>query len=108
MSATDMVTPSHSTLMPTLTKAQTIPVSWQIGRRPSAHSREFVRIWAIASFAAGDCSASYASASAVMRSEERRVGKECRARREQDEEKKKEIELRVCLQHADGRHRRET
>ena len=31
-----------------------MPVSWQIGRWPSAHMRELIRIWAIASFAAGD------------------------------------------------------
>ena len=36
----------------------TMPVSWQIGRCPCAHRRELVRIWAIASFAAGDCSRS--------------------------------------------------
>ena len=30
-----------------------MPVSWQIGRWPSAHMRELVRICAIASFAAG-------------------------------------------------------
>ena len=33
----------------------TMPVSWQIGRCPSAHMRELMRICAIASFAAGDC-----------------------------------------------------
>jgi hypothetical protein len=27
-----------------------MPVSWQMGRLPSAQRREFVRIWAIASF----------------------------------------------------------
>ena len=42
--------------MPAFTNTLTMPVSWQIGRRPSAHIREFVRICAIASFAAGDCS----------------------------------------------------
>ena len=35
-----------------------MPVSWQSGRCPSAHMREFVRICAIASFAAGLCSVS--------------------------------------------------
>jgi len=33
-------------------------VSWQIGRWPSAHMRELVRICAMASFAAADCSRS--------------------------------------------------
>jgi hypothetical protein len=61
-----MVTPSHFTSIPTLTNAHTMPVSWQIGRCPSAHMRELVRICAIASFAAGDSSARYASPSAVM------------------------------------------
>ena len=42
--------------MPTLTKTVTMPVSWQIGRLPSAHMRELIRIWAIASLAAGDSS----------------------------------------------------
>jgi hypothetical protein len=42
--------------MPALMKTFTMPVSWQMGRWPSAHMRELVRIWAIASFAAGDCS----------------------------------------------------
>ncbi len=46
------------TSMPTLRNMLTMPVSWQIGRLPSAHMREFVRICAIASFAAGDCSRS--------------------------------------------------
>ena len=58
MSAMDFVLRSHRTPIPTLTNATTMPVSWQIGRCPSAHIREFVRICAIASFAAGDCSAS--------------------------------------------------
>ena len=44
--------------MPIFRKTLTIPVSWQIGRRPSAHILELVRIWAIASFAAGPCSSS--------------------------------------------------
>jgi hypothetical protein len=35
-----------------------MPVSWQIGRWPSAHMRELIRICAIASFAAGDSSRS--------------------------------------------------
>src|SRR2546430_4585194 len=43
--------PPRSTLFPYTTLFRS---SWQIGRRPSAHSRELVRIWAIASFAAGD------------------------------------------------------
>ena len=42
--------------MPTLTNTTTMPVSWQIGRWPSAHRRELVRICAIASRAAGLCS----------------------------------------------------
>ena len=42
-----------STPMPTLTNTTTMPVSWQIGRCPSAHMRELVRIWAIASRADG-------------------------------------------------------
>ena len=42
--------------MPILRNTLTMPVSWQIGRRPSAHIFEFVRICAIASFAAGLCS----------------------------------------------------
>ncbi len=58
MSAIDIVAPFHCTSMPTFTNATTMPVSWQIGRCPSAHIRELVRICAIASFAAGDCSAS--------------------------------------------------
>jgi hypothetical protein len=36
----------------------TMPVSWQIGRWPSAHMRELIRICAIASLAAGDSSRS--------------------------------------------------
>ena len=43
---------------PHLMKTFTIPVSWQIGRCPSAHIRLLVRICAIASLAAGPCSAS--------------------------------------------------
>jgi len=39
--------------MPTLRKTTAMPVSWQIGRWPSAAMRELVRICAIASFAAG-------------------------------------------------------
>ena len=49
---------SHCTFIPTLTKATTMPVSWQSGLLPSAHMRELVKICAIASLAAGDCSAS--------------------------------------------------
>jgi hypothetical protein len=56
MSATDIVAPSQRTSIPTRTNATTMPVSWQIGRLPSAHRRELVRICAIASFAAGLCS----------------------------------------------------
>ena len=41
--------PSQRTSMPTFTNTLTMPVSWQIGRRPSAHMRELVRICAIAS-----------------------------------------------------------
>jgi hypothetical protein len=44
--------------MPIFRNTLTMPVSWQIGRRPSAHMRELVRIWAIASLAAGDSSRS--------------------------------------------------
>jgi len=65
MSWMDMVA-SQRTFMPTLRNTTTLPVSWQMGRWPSAHMRELVRIWAIASFAAGLCSFSYASASAWM------------------------------------------
>ena len=43
---------------PHCTNTLTMPVSWQIGRWPSAHIRLLVRICAIASFAAGPCSAS--------------------------------------------------
>ena len=46
------------TFMPTSRNTVTMPVSWQIGRWPSAHMRELIRIWAIASLAAGDCSRS--------------------------------------------------
>jgi hypothetical protein len=52
---------SQRTSMPTLMKAMAMPVSWQIGRWPSAAMRELMRICAIASFAAGDCSFWYAS-----------------------------------------------
>jgi hypothetical protein len=37
-------------------KAIEMPVSWQMGRWPSAAMRELMRICAIASFAAGDSS----------------------------------------------------
>ena len=47
---------SKRTSMPTLTKALTMPVSWQMGRWPSAHMRLLMRICAIASLAACDCS----------------------------------------------------
>ena len=66
MSVKDIVTPPQRTSMPTFTNATTMPVSWQIGRWPSAHMRELVRIWAIASLAAGEASASYAAASESM------------------------------------------
>ena len=66
MSVTPIVASAKRTSMPTCTNATTMPVSWQIGRWPSAHMRELVRICAIASFAAGDCSALYASPSAAM------------------------------------------
>ena len=49
---------SHWTSMPTLTNAVTMPVSWQMGRWPSAHMRELMRICAMASLAACDCSIS--------------------------------------------------
>jgi hypothetical protein len=39
--------------MPTLRNTTAMPVSWQIGRWPSAHMRELMRIWAMASLAAG-------------------------------------------------------
>ena len=52
--------------MPTRTNAVTMPVSWQIGRWPSAHMRELTRICAIASFAAFDSSRSYAAWTASM------------------------------------------
>ncbi len=57
MSSND-ICESQRTFMPTLANTMTMPVSWQIGRRPSAHMREFVRICAMASRAAGDCSSS--------------------------------------------------
>jgi hypothetical protein len=44
---------SQRTSMPIFRNTVTIPVSWQIGRWPSAHMRELMRICAIASFAAG-------------------------------------------------------
>ena len=49
---------SHWTVMPTLTKAVTMPVSWQMGRWPSKHMRELMRICAMASLAGRDCSSS--------------------------------------------------
>ena len=49
---------SKRTSMPSLTKAFTMPVSWQMGRWPSAHMRLLMRICAMASRAAGDCSRS--------------------------------------------------
>jgi hypothetical protein len=55
-SVTEPLKPSKRTFMPILRKTLTMPVSWQIGRLPSAHMRELVRICAIASLAAGLCS----------------------------------------------------
>jgi len=49
---------SQRTFIPTFANTVTMPVSWQIGRWPSAHIRELIRICAIASFAAGDSSRS--------------------------------------------------
>lgn len=46
----------------------TIPVSWHIGRWPSAAIREFIGICSIASLAAGDCSISYARARPLIKS----------------------------------------
>jgi len=66
MSSTPIVASSQRTSMPISRNTVTMPVSWQIGRWPSAHMRELIRICAIASFAAGDSSRSYASASARM------------------------------------------
>ena len=56
----------QETSMPTLTNAVTMPVSWQMGRWPSAHMRELMRICAMASLAACDCSCSYARARLAM------------------------------------------
>jgi hypothetical protein len=53
-----LICASQRTFMPTFANTMTMPVSWQMGRRPSAHMRELVRICAIASRAAGDCSSS--------------------------------------------------
>ena len=50
--------PSQRTSMPIFRNTLMMPVSWQIGRWPSAHMRELVRICAIASLAAGLCSRS--------------------------------------------------
>ncbi len=47
---------SQRAFMPTRTNAMPMPVSWQIGRWPSADMRELMMICAIASLAAGDCS----------------------------------------------------
>ena len=44
------------TSRPSLRKMVTMPVSWQMGRWPSAHMRELTRICLIASLAAGDSS----------------------------------------------------
>ena len=65
ISSSDRVA-SQRTFMPTFKNTTTIPVSWQMGRCPSAHMREFVRICAIASLAAGDSSREYAAPSARM------------------------------------------
>ena len=54
--------------MPTWRNTFTIPVSWQIGRLPSAHMRELTRTCCNAAFAAGDSSRSYAAAIARMKS----------------------------------------
>ena len=58
MGVEDMVASSQRTPMPISRKIVTMPVSWQIGRWPSAHMRELVRICAIASLAAVLCSRS--------------------------------------------------
>ena len=49
---------AHDTSMPTSRKTMTMPVSWQIGRLPSAHMRELTSTCAKAAFAAGDSSRS--------------------------------------------------
>ena len=48
-----LIVASHLTFMPIFKNTTAIPVSWQIGRLPSAHIRLFVKICAIASLAAG-------------------------------------------------------
>jgi anion transporter len=52
---------SHCTRIPIVRKTTTMPVSWQIGRWPSAHILELVRICAMASRAAGEASCLWAS-----------------------------------------------
>ena len=54
--------------MPTFKNAMTMPVSWQMGRLPSAHSRELASTCASAALAAGDSSRSWAAAMARMKS----------------------------------------
>ena len=54
--------------MPTWRNTFTIPVSWQIGRLPSAHMRALTRTCFSAAFAAGDSSRSYAAAIARIKS----------------------------------------
>ena len=54
--------------MPTSRKTMTMPVSWQMGRLPSAHMRELTSTWRSAALAAGDSSFSYAPAMARMKS----------------------------------------
>ena len=58
LTASSRSSKSNLTCIPIFRNTLTIPVSWQIGRWPSAHMRELVRICAIASRAAGDCSRS--------------------------------------------------
>ena len=65
MSSTD-ISASQRTSMPIRMNTVTMPVSWQIGRWPSAHMRELTRICAIASRAAGDSSRFQASWTASM------------------------------------------
>jgi hypothetical protein len=48
--------PSKRTSMPIFRNTLTMPVSWHMGRRPSAHILLLVRICAMASLAAGAAS----------------------------------------------------
>jgi len=66
MSSRLMVASSQRTFMPTFRNTVTMPVSWHSGRWPSAAMRELIRICAMASFAAGDSSRSYAAARLLM------------------------------------------